>query len=395
MKMLLVNKIKERLKKLNWPYAIFREAMALKEQRKSMWKDAVEQFRKKNIKQGSLRDYKQLMCRQRISLNEYETYQLWNLKDDDRKKYFSEREFQCIYRKTVAVGVAKCFDNKLMTHLRFEKFMRRAWICPSLSSFDSFCHFVSSYDCVFKPLKGSLGNGVFLLKRDDTGDVKDLYEKCIKYGLIVEECVKSCKELEEFHPQSLNTIRVITMSKGGKFDVVSCLLRIGVGKNVVDNGAVGGILAPIDPNTGILMDHGRDKAGNIFVRHPDSGKAIKGFVIPHWHKVIEACKEMVSVVPETVFAGWDLCVLDNGEIEMIEVNSCPNIMGSQITHGCGFKPRVQAMGKAVLDCDLMHLISIWSKPYTNYSEYTRYRKRAGDFNLLIRDYVDCLAKSKG
>lgn len=393
--MILIKKIKEQLKKFNWLYAVFRETLALKEQRNSMWKNAVELSQKKNMVQGSLLDYKRLMCRQRMSYNEYEAYQLWNLKDEDRKKYLSEREFQCVYRKTVTVGVAKCFDNKLMTHLRFGNFMRRAWICPSLSSFDTFCRFVSSYDCVFKPLKGSLGSGVFLVKKDEVADEKVLYEKCINYGLIVEECVKSCKELEEFHPQSLNTIRVITMSKGGKVSVVSSLLRIGVGDSIVDNGAVGGILAPIDPDSGVIMDHGRDKAGNVFIQHPDTGKIIKGFVIPRWHKVIQACKEMVSVIPETVFAGWDLCVLDDGEIEMIEVNSCPNIMGSQITHGCGFKPRIQAIGKEVLGCDPLHLISIWSKPYTNYSEYTHYRKHAGNLNLLLKEYVDCLAKSKG
>ena len=270
--------IKEQLKKFNWLYAIFRETLALKEQRKSMWKNAVELSKKKSIEQDGLLDYKRLMFRQRMSYNEYEAYELGSLKDDDRKKYLSEREFQCIYRKTVTVEVAKCFDNKLLTHLRFEKFMRRAWICPSLSSFDTFCHFVSSYDCVFKPLKGSLGSGVFLVKKDVVTDEKVLYEKCIKYGLIVEECVRSCKELEEFHPQSLNTIRVITMSKDGKFGVVSSLLRIGVGDSIVDNGAVGGILAPIDPDTGVIMDHGRDKAGNVFIQHPDSGKTFKGFV---------------------------------------------------------------------------------------------------------------------
>lgn len=387
--------IKEQLKKFNWLYAIFRETLALKEQRKSMWKNAVELSKKKSIEQDGLLDYKRLMFRQRMSYNEYEAYELGSLKDDDRKKYLSEREFQCIYRKTVTVEVAKCFDNKLLTHLRFEKFMRRAWICPSLSSFDTFCHFVSSYDCVFKPLKGSLGSGVFLVKKDVVTDEKVLYEKCIKYGLIVEECVRSCKELEEFHPQSLNTIRVITMSKDGKFGVVSSLLRIGVGDSIVDNGAVGGILAPIDPDTGVIMDHGRDKAGNVFIQHPDSGKTFKGFVIPHWHKVIEVCKELVFVIPDTVFAGWDLCVLDNGEVEVIEVNSCPNIMGSQITHGCGFKPRIQAIGKEVLGRDPVHLISIWSRPYTNYSDYTHYRKHAGNLNLLLKEYVDCLAMSKG
>lgn len=381
----------ESLKKINWPYAVYRELVRLKTDRRSLWAEAVHQNEENPPDHFSLSDYKKAMYKQRVSFKEYNTYKFWQLNEDERMNYLSENELKCIYRKLENVNVSKWFDNKLLTHIKFKKYMQRDWICPSISSFDTFSQFLLSKDCIVKPLKGSLGKGVFVLKKDKIENLRDIYDYCIKNGLFVEECVKGCKELEEFHPQSLNTIRVITMSKGEKFRVLSCLLRLGVGGNVVDNAAVGGILAPIDPITGALMDHGKDKVGNTYTKHPDTLKDIKGFVVPQWDNVMAACKEMMSFVPDKVFAGWDLCVLENGEVELIEVNSGPNIMGSQITHGCGFGPKIQNIGNDLLGFDLKRLISVWSIPYSNYSDYMRYKKHSRNFNLLIKDYVDCLA----
>lgn len=384
----------EHLKKINWPYAVYREIMILRADRKRLWADAVKQFEENPPEHGSLKDYKKAMRKHRVDFREYNTYEFWRLSENERQKYLSEKELKCIYRKVVNLETNPWMDNKLMTRLKFGKFMRRDWICPSLSSFDSFSQFISSKDCIVKPWKGSLGKGVFMVKEDDIKDLKNLYDNCIKNGLMVEECVKSCKELEEFHPQSLNTIRVITMSKGNEFRVLSCLLRMGIGGNVVDNAAVGGILAPIDPNTGVIMEDGKDKVGNTYIRHPDSGKVIKGFAIPHWDKVMEACREMMAFIPNKVFAGWDLCILEDGEVELIEVNSGPNIMGSQITHGYGFRPKIQAIGKELLGYDLMKLVSVWSRVYTDYSDMMRFKKRSRNFNLLLKSYVDCMASQE-
>ena len=383
--------IKEHIKKINWPYAIYREIMILKEDRKRLWADAVRQFEKNPPEHGSLGDYKKAMRKHRVTFKEYNIYEFWHLSENEREKYLSEKELKCIYRKMVANDTSPWMDNKLMTHLKFGEFMQRAWICPSISSFEAFSQFVSSKDCIVKPWKGSLGQGIYMVNKDNIRNLKDLYDNCTKNGLFVEECVKSCKELEEIHPQSLNTIRVITMSKGEEFRVLSCLIRMGVGENVVDNAAVGGILAPIDPNTGVIMGDGKDKVGHTYTRHPDTGKVIKGFVIPHWDKVMEACKEMRSFIPDEIFAGWDLCILEDGEVELIEVNSGPNIMGSQITHGYGFRPKIQAIGDELLGYDLMKLVSVWSRPYSNYRHYMRYKKRSRNFNLLLKDYVNFMA----
>lgn len=380
--------IKEKLKKWNWFYTVQCEIRTLIQERKNLWAEAVTKNEEEHPEGFNLHDYKRALRRHRISFHEFCTYEFWHLTEKERDNYLSEKELKCIYRKIIDVDTIKQFDNKLTEHLRFEKFMHRAWLCPILSSFTSFCQFVTTHDCIVKPYLGSLGQGVFMIRQNEAVDLKELYDNCCQSHLIVEERVRAHSDIEEFHPQSLNTIRIMSMSKGDKFGIISCEIRMGIGKNVVDNAATGGILAPIDPNTGLITDDGKDTNGHVYVTHPDTGKVIKGFVIPYWDKVIAACKEMTTYAPNAIFAGWDLCVLNNGEIEMIEVNSAAHIMGLQVSHGCGLRPRIQALGKEILGYDLTKLIPVWSQPYVNLFEKKQYKHRhKEDSNLLLKEFI--------
>lgn len=384
----LIIKTIERLKKWNWFYSVHREIKLLKSQRKTLWAYAINQFEEKPPEHGSLRDYRKALLQHRADFKEYNTYEFWRLNERERMSYLTEKEMKCIYRKVADVNENKWIDNKLMTHLKFAKYMHRDWICPHLVSYDTFRQFISSNDCIVKPWDGSLGRGVYLVKEGCEKDLLELYDNCRNNGLMVEERVQACKEISEFHSQSLNTIRVMTMLKGDRFKVVGCMFRMGVGNHVVDNGSAGGILAPIDSETGIVTGYGKDKNGNVFIHHPDSGKAIKGFAIPCWNKVLAACKEMATCIPKKVFAGWDVCVLDTGEIELIEVNSGPNIMGLQTAYGYGLRPRIQELGKELLGLDLMKLIPVWSRPLSNYEKYMQYKRNVRNPDFMLKEYVE-------
>ena len=99
---------------------------------------------------------------------------------------------------------------------------------------------------------------------------------------------------------------------------------------------------------------------------------------------------MTTYAPNAIFAGWDLCVLNNGEIEMIEVNSAAHIMGLQVSHGSGLRPRIQALGKEILSYDLTKLISVWSRSHVNLFEKKQYNhSHKGDSDWLLQEFISC------
>ena len=359
--------LKDELKKFRRFYYVYREFVKLKEDRKRLWKVAVKKFADELPKQGSLADYKRALFRHRVSYMEYmHCYKFWKLDEKQRSEFISDRDMHCIYRKTVQSSVNKRFKNKVTTLEFFKEFVHRKWMCPKNESFESFVAFVNSRDCLVKPGKGSLGKGIVLIKKDDDNDLEELYKRFCENDYVIEERLFGCKEMEEFHPQSLNTLRVFTISNNGRSEVVSAMMRVGVGESIIDNASAGGIVACVDIETGLVCGDGADKLGNTYVVHPESGKAFKGFVIPHWTDVVDACKKMASVVPELIFAGWDICVLQNGTVELIEVNSTSNVSGLQTASGKGIKPRLRDEGKKVLGYDPVKLASIWSKSYVKY-----------------------------
>lgn len=361
--------VRNTLKKFRYLYYVHREIMKHKEERRLLWKDAVRQFQKGTESHRSLREYKRALYRHRFLYEEYNAYKLWNLDKKRWSEYISDREMQCIYRKTVQINVANCFSDKLEGLKAFAKFVHRRWVSPDAMDFEAFKELVMSIDCIAKPRMGMKGKSVFFVQKNgDEKRIEELYHYCRKNYFIVEECLRACKEIEEFHPQSLNTVRVMTISNNERVEILDAEFRMGVSDHVVDNASCGGVLASIDIVTGTLIENGVDMFGNEYVNHPDSGKVIKGFVIPHWDEIVKVCKEAATVVQGTVFAGWDVCVRQNGEIELIEANAFPGVMGLQTARKQGLKPRLKLVGEKVLDYNPLKLISVWSSSYVKYSE---------------------------
>lgn len=360
--------LREIIKKFRYPYYVYREILKKKEEKELFWKNAVRRFEEGTAKHGNLTDYKRVLYRYRFLYEEYNTYKLWDIDEKRRAEFVSEREMQCIYRKTIQPNVARCFTDKKIQLEIFSKFVHRKWLYPKSVTFEVFKDFVTTNDCIAKPRCGTQGQNVFLVKKGDEFYLKNLYEYCCKNCVLIEEYLRACAEIEAFHPQSMNTIRVFTVSKGTKVEVLDAEFRMGIHDNVVDNAHCGGVLASIDIDSGTLVGNGFDFLGNEYIVHPDSGKTIKGFEIPHWSEIVKACKEAATFVPNTIFAGWDICVCQNGEIEIVEVNAFPGVTGLQTARQKGLKPRLKIVGEKVLDYNPLKLISVWSRSYVKYDE---------------------------
>ena len=349
-------------------YPIKREIIQLRWEWKELYSEATELFAKENPIHGCLSDYKKALYKHRVSYREYMYgYEYWRLDEKQRNAFISQREMWCIYRKIIQPNVRKCLTDKVLFLKSFKSFVHRGWINPIEGDFDSFLSVVNCHDCIAKPLLGDQGKGVFMVDKKDVEGYRELYEYCRTNNYLLEERIKACSEIDEFHPQSLNTIRVVTMSGKGKSEVLGALFRMGMNGSIVDNSHAGGLCTPIDIHTGTTLTDGIGLNGESYEFHPDSGKKIKGFCIPHWDDCLRVCFQASQVIPNNYITGWDICVMPDGHVELIEGNYGPDVDGGLLVPlKKGIKKRVQDIGKRLYGFDPLSLLPFWSRSYEGF-----------------------------
>lgn len=295
---------------------------------------------------GNLYDYKRALEKHWVSYQEYsKMYQFFKKSEEERNEYVALLRMSYFYRRYNNGVVLPIMRDKQRFLKAYSKYIHRKWLFVPDASYDEFEQLVTSYDCIIKPCDAARGKGVFKIYKDaDHSNDKSLFETCVKNRMMVEQCIESCKELMDFHPQSLNTIRVVTIAGKERACVFSGVLRTGVGDNVVDNTHAGGISVQINPQSGVIETDGADSNGNKYVYHPDSKIQFKGFRIPHWDDIVEkSCKLAIEVA--NPITGWDVVVNSQGEVEFIEANYGPDLDVMQVRCGHGIKKKLYALIK--------------------------------------------------
>ena len=298
-----------------------------------------------------------------VTYSEYMySYEFWKLDESERDKFISTSEVQCIYRKTGSAEVRQIFKDKSLFLSNFRPFVTRKWALVSQMDFEAFRQMVENADCLAKPLDGTRGVGIEQVHYQEGMDLKSLYDRFVTQSYILEERIQSCAELADFHPQSLNTIRVVTISENGRSKVFGAIFRMGAHGSFVDNTHAGGIYAPVNVDTGVIETEAIDAQNRHYRAHPDTGKPIVGFVVPQWQSILDTCQRATQQVPGIRFAGWDLCVLPDGRIEIIEGNHAPDFDGGmQAPLKTGVKRAFQKTCEEVIGIDPLPLISIFKQ----------------------------------
>ncbi len=345
-----------------------RERQILSKERKKFIAEARENFRS-NPAHGSMEDYLDALKKHRVTYGEYmHKFEFWKLNESQRDEFISCSEMQCIYRKMVQPEVRTVFWYKNLFLNRFSSYIHRPWLEVGKASYEQFASMVSQFDCIAKPIEGWWGKGIRIIKKTtDNSEIQRLYDECLKENILLEERVHACKEIEAFHPSSLNTVRVVTISNPQECNVFGAILRMGTGDSIVDNTHSGGIFASIDVKTGVIDTDGLDSNGNVYKEHPDSHIPIKGFQIPYWDKVIEMCSAATKVMPNTIFVGWDVVIFDDGRVGLIEGNHAPDFDGGmQAPKKIGVKQRVKKVVMDLCGIDPLQFISVNSRTMNGY-----------------------------
>ena len=208
--------------------------------------------------------------------DEYFMYKFYERPLKERLEFIPDFERIDIIQKFNKPKNQALFDNKAQTYRYFKDFYYRD--VALIRTYDDLKAFSARHSTfIIKIVDGSCGQGTKIVSKDEVPSILSQYPN----GFIAEELIDQDERIAQFHPKSVNTLRVTTLKLKDGTHIVHPFIRFGRGNSVVDNGGAGGIMCTIDADSGVVLA-AADEHGHHFEKHPESGIQIVGFQIPRW-----------------------------------------------------------------------------------------------------------------
>lgn len=287
------------------------------------------------------RNYFDARKRTSCTPKEYFMYRFYNLDNSEQEKMFLIAMQRKIRKKyDVDKAFVNIICNKEKTNIYFAECVKRPWCVNTkvtLKEFENTFRKVSRI--IYKPSGGHRGFGIEAFDLN-SGNMEEVYNKLSTYPEgVVEEFVKQHPDMARLSPNSVNSVRFVTISsfdepvtKDGKhLDVAYSIVRIGRGASIVDNLHSGGMVANVDLENGTLATHGADRMGMLWEKHPETGTVIKGFKIPFFEEARAMVEQAILEHKVEGYLGWDLGISENGPV-LLEINTCPGSDGLQTAY---------------------------------------------------------------
>jgi hypothetical protein len=259
------------------------------------------------------------------SISDYFAYGFYRLRPSGRNEYITYRRYLKLMRIANKKEDIHICRNKIDFNNHFASLLGREWIDTISVTEEELQKFIENNPTFFiKEILGFRGDGV---KRIDSTKVSittflENLKKQTNAHYILEEPLTEIASIQEFHPWSINTIRMVTLydSKKDIVHFMNARIRIGNKKNNVDNFHYDGIGANIDIETGIITSLGYDTHNQTYLTHPITGKQILGFQIPQWDECKQFIEAACRLLPTVQYIGWDLVIKADGTLCLIEAN---------------------------------------------------------------------------
>lgn len=273
---------------------------------------------------------------------DYDLFEMYNLTQAQRNTYITRGRNNVFVTKYCDKEYLHYFMNKDEFNTKFNNYIKRDWIKVNNIDKEKVINFMKKHNVFMaKPINGGCGHGIKKINIQKYDSLDEVYNTLVQKenNFELEEIIKQHQKVSEIYPNSINTVRVVTIvtTKEGKSvltipkkerngielvpHIICAYFRIGNGK-CVDNFNSGGMVAPIDENTGIVSQSAIDKAKNIYEKHPQTGTTIKGFKFPYWEETLELCKKASKEIPEMGYVGWDVAITPDGPL-LVEGNEFP------------------------------------------------------------------------
>ena len=205
----------------------------------------------------------------------------------------------------------------------FSDFLHRDWLSSEHCSFEEFKIFVEKHSAFFsKPIFGMQGKATQIIQIQPKQNLGQLFASLKEKKMLLEEIIVQHEALQDFCPDTVNTIRVNTfLDIHNAVHILTTSGRFGRVGNIVDNFHGGGFSVTIDPKTGVIISDGMNRAHERAAVHPDTGRTFKGFQYPAWQKVRAAVTKMAKLIPQLRHIGWDIAINSAGEPVLVEANN--------------------------------------------------------------------------
>lgn len=171
---------------------------------------------------------------------------------------------------------------------------------------------------------GSSGNGVKIIDFQSLSQQQRIeLLNSYKMNYILQEKINQHSSFAALHPESINTIRLITVaSKNGMWHW-PLTMRIGAGNAVVDNIHAGGLVIGVSDD-GYLKEEayrlGYCDKKDKYSAHPDSKIVFKNYKLEKIPDIIEVAERLHECFPGIGMISWDLTLSEDGEPIIIEAN---------------------------------------------------------------------------
>lgn len=163
------------------------------------------------------------------------------------------------------------------------------------------------------------GHGIsFWSDNEDDGEL--LHKVTRDRNIIVQKLVHQHPSIAELHPNSINTLRIMTIMFEGQVQVMTHFIRMGIDGKKVDNVSSGGMLCGINEE-GFMLETGYDEDGRPLRAHPTTGVVFKGRSIPNFKACLDMVKKLAPRLSHMAkLISWDVAIEEDGQPTLIEAN---------------------------------------------------------------------------
>lgn len=261
----------------------------------------------------------------------------------DSRSFFPRKEQAELYNKVNQEDARELVLDKYASYMKLKRFYKRKACAynPHPNKFvqdyyvnydwkNDITEFLSLFNSfIIKPLGGNSGNGIKVIHNSSLSLNFDNLISNYPEGFIIEELIEQVNDLAQFHPQSINTIRICTYNTGKKIYVNHPCFRTGCGDSIVDNAHGGGIFAAINVQDGTILS-AISKDAIKYREHPDTHIVFAGFKIPQWNNLCETAIEVAKELPQLKICGMDFALTERGWV-LVEVNCFPHCIYQEAT----------------------------------------------------------------